>query len=182
MSAFAWVSYLVDWFGRFIPRWVILDLTMGGVKFVRGSRVVPLGPGIHWYWPATTMFQTYPTADQTDELRSQTLITVDDKTIDVAGLIRYQVTDIAKLLTEHYDAKTSIADRSLNAVSRVVCRLSWEELKAAQRRGNLNIRLTNAANEQLRSMGVEVLEMTLTDLAPTRVLKLKQSTRNDGEI
>jgi regulator of protease activity HflC (stomatin/prohibitin superfamily) len=182
VSAFAWLSALVEWFGQFVPRWIILDPVYGGVKFVRGVKIVPLPPGIHWYWPATTKIDTYPTATQTDELRSQTIVTTDDKTIDVSALLRYRVPDVAKLLSENYQGKVAIADVSLTAIHDVCCRLSWEELKTEQRKGTLKTKLKNAAKRELEGLGVEVLEVTLTDMAICRVLKLKQSTRTDGEI
>jgi regulator of protease activity HflC (stomatin/prohibitin superfamily) len=182
MSAFAWLTQIIEWFGQFVPRWVILDTTTGGVKFVKGSRVVALGSGVHWYWPATTKFHTYPTASQTDELRSQTIVTTDDKTIDVCALLRYEVSDIGNLLSRNYEAKTAIADVSLTAIHDVCCRMSWDELKTEQRKSTLKTKLKNAAKKELEDMGVAVLEVTLTDMAICRVLKLKQSTRTDGEI
>lgn len=181
-EALAWIGQIAEWVGKFIPRWVILDPTMGGVKFVRGVKVVPLAPGIHWFWPATTRLDTYPTANQTDELRSQTIVTSDGRTIDVAGLLRYRVSDIAKLLSENYQAKVAIADVSLAAIHDVCCDMEWPELIAKQRKGTLRTELRNAVKKELAPMGVQVVEVSLTDLALCRVLKLKQSTRNDGEI
>src|SRR5579859_4527310 len=96
-SALAWIGKIADWLGQWIPRWVIFDTTMGGVKFIRGKRAVPLGPGVHFYWPATTILDTYPTARQTDDLRSQTVVTADDKVIVVSGQIVYEVTDVMLL-------------------------------------------------------------------------------------
>ena len=63
-EALAWVGQIFEWVGRFIPRWVIIPPTRGGIKFVHGSKVVPLGPGIHWYWPAVTEYHEYPVARQ----------------------------------------------------------------------------------------------------------------------
>lgn len=181
-SAFAWLSSLVEWFGQFFPRWIILETTMGGVKFVRGNKLVPLVPGIHWYWPAVTRVTLYPCVNQTDELRSQTIVTTDDRTIDVSGLLRYDVPNPTILLSQNYDGKIAIADVSLTAIHDVCCRLSWEELKTEQRRGTLKTKLKNAARKELEDMGVRVLEMTLTDMAICRVLKVKQSMRSDGEV
>lgn len=181
-AAFGWVSAIVEWVGQFFPRWLIVDSTMGGVKWVRGRKIVPLGPGIHWYWPVTTTFALYPTANQTDELRSQTLVTTDGKTIDIAALLRYEVDDVAKLLSENYQGKVAIADVSLTAIHDVCCRMSWRELNEEQRKGTLKTKLRKAAAKELAGLGVRVTAVTLTDMAVCRVLKLKQSTRTDGEI
>jgi regulator of protease activity HflC (stomatin/prohibitin superfamily) len=181
-SALAWIGQIAEWIGKFVPRWIILDTTEGGVKFVRGRKVVLMEPGIHWYWPATTSYNTYPTANQTDELRSQTIVTADGKTIDLSALIRYQVDDVAKLLSENYQAKTAIADVSLAAIHDVCCRMTWGALQLEQRKGTLKTKLRKAVAKEVRALGVQVHAVTLTDMSVCRVLKLKQSTRTDGEI
>jgi regulator of protease activity HflC (stomatin/prohibitin superfamily) len=181
-SALAWIGQLAEWVGQFFPRWIIIPTTYGGVKFVRGRKVVALDPGIHWYWPATTTTDTYPTVNQTDELRSQTIITVDEKTIDVSALLRYEVDDVAKLLSENWAAKTAIADVSLSAIHDVCCRMTWPALMIEQRKGTLKTKLRKAVAKELSELGVRVIAVTLTDLSFCRVIKLKQSTRTDGEI
>jgi regulator of protease activity HflC (stomatin/prohibitin superfamily) len=100
-GALAWIGQLAEWIGRFFPRWQIVTSTHGGVKFVRGARVVPLAPGMHWFWPLTTELLLYPTARQAVDLRSQTFVTADNKTIAVGGLIVYEVKDIARDPRQH---------------------------------------------------------------------------------
>lgn len=179
-DAFAWVGQIVTWFGAFVPRWVIIDTTYGAVKFVKGKKVVPLGPGIHWYWPATTLLQQYPTARQADDLRSQTLVTTDDKTIIVSGMIVYTVDDIAALLANTYQASQTVKDIALTVIHDVCCQLSWDELKAQQRSGALDKAMKEEARKALSPYGVRVLKAMLTDLAPARVLKLLQTTTADN--
>lgn len=167
------------WFGQFVPRWVILDTTMGGIKFVRGSRVVILKPGVHWYWPVTTMFQVYPTARQADDLRSQTMVTTDDKVIIVGGMIVYGVDDLEPLLAHTFDAATTIKEIALSAIHDVCCSMTWQELKDEQRRGTLDTKLKHATKRALAGYGVNVEKVMLTDLAPARVLKIMQAVTKD---
>ncbi len=178
-GAFEWIGQIIAWFGAFVPRWVILDTTMGGVKFVGGKRAVALGPGIHWYWPARTNLQTYPIARQTDNLPSQILVTTDDKTVVISAMIVYQVEDIEMLLAHTYSAEKTIQDIGLSAIRRVCCRMSWADLKAEDQKGTLDTKLKNAAAAGLEDYGVLVLKTMLTDLAPARVLRLVQSTASD---
>lgn len=180
-SALAWIGKIAEWVGAFIPRWIILDVTMGGCKYVGGKKLVPLGPGVHFYWPARTTIDTYPIARQTDDLRSQTLVTTDDRTIVVGGMITYKVNDIAKLLGSSFHAPTSIKIVALAAIHNVCCRMSWAELKLEQQRGTLDTKLKNTARRELEDYGVTVIDVQLTDLAPTRVYKLMQSTSKDEE-
>ena len=178
-QAFGWVGDLVRWVAQFVPRWVILDTTEGAVKFVRGSNPVALGPGIHWYWPMMTTFQSYPTARQADNLRAQTIVTEDDKVIAVGGMLVYEVADIEKLLAHTHNASTTVTDIALTAVHDVCCQLSWDALKTEQRKGTLDTKLKNTAQKALVEYGVKVIKLMLTDLAPCRVLKLMQSTSQE---
>ena len=119
-GALTWLSEIIQWLGEFIPRWIIIRTTHGGVKFVRGKRVVVLYPGIRWYWPIVTELITYPTARQTTPLRAQTLTTIDGKVVAVGGMIVYEIEDIEKLLAHSYDADQTIEDLALTAISAVV--------------------------------------------------------------
>ncbi len=178
-AAFAWIGQIVAWFGAFVPRWEIIDTTEGGVKWVRGWKVKVLGPGIHWYWPATTKLALYPVARQAEDLRSQTLVTIDDKVIIVGGLIVYEVTDLEPLLAHTYQPALTVKDIALSAIHDVCCQLDWASLKAEQRSGKLDTKLRSEAKKLLEPYGVKVVKMMLTDLAPARVLKLLQSTSAD---
>lgn len=176
-SAFAWIGQLVEYFGQFVPRWVILDTTEGAVKFVGGKTAVALGPGIHWYWPLMTTIQHYPTARQADDLRAQTIVTTDDKTVVVSGVLIYEVADIEKLLAHTHSAASTVTDIALTAIHDVCCQCSWEDLKARQRKGTLDTELRNTSQKALNDYGVRVIKTMLIDLAPCRVVKLMQTPR-----
>ncbi len=181
-SALEWIGQIADWLGRWIPRWVILDTRVGGVKFVRGGRVKVMPPGgIYFYWPLITTIDTYPVVRQADDLRTQTIVTADDKIISVGGMVIYEIGDIEQLLTKVFNAIRTINDITLTAIHDVCCRMTWEELKAEQRRGTLDTKLKNAAKSALSEYGVVVIKVMLTDLAPCRVLKLVQSISNDSD-
>lgn len=178
-TAFAWIGKLADWFGQFFPRWEILDTTMGAVKFVHGTKVKVCGPGIHWYWPAVTRWQTYPLARQADRLETQTLETKDGRTIVIGGMLVYRVEDIAALITTTYAPAASVKDLALTAVHDVCCGMDWEELKLEQRRGTLDTKLKNTAQRALKDYGVIVIKLMLITMARARVLKISQSTSSE---
>lgn len=176
-SALAWIGQIAEWIGKFFPRWIVMPVNMGGVKYVGGSRVVAMGPGIHWYWPARTVIDTYPTARQTDNLPSQNLMTADHKVIGVGALVIYDVSDVARLLSTTHSAQRTIQDIALAAIHGVCCDMTLSALHEEQRRGTLDTKLKNAAKRQLEDYGVRVLKVQLTDFSPSRVLRLVQSTQ-----
>lgn len=176
-NALAWIGSCVEWFGKFIPRWRVLDTTEGAVKFIKGKKVKAVGPGIVWWWPAVTVINVYPTARQADKLPIQTMCTTDDKVIIVGGMLVYKVDDLGALLSTTHSAVTAIKDICLSAIHDVCCGMSWAELKDEQRRGTLDTKLKNAAQKQLTEYGVRVVKLMLTDLAPCRVYRMAQSTQ-----
>lgn len=178
-GAFAWISAMAEWFGRFIPRRVIVNTTEGAIKFKHGDTVVLCGPGLHWYWPWSTEFQTHPTARQTDRLETQTMESSDGKTFIVGATITYEVSDLAALVTKTHSPFATVVDISMTAVHDVCCDYTWEELQSMQRRGTLKTQLRNEAQRQLRDYGVLVQKLQLTTLARARVLKVSQSIANE---
>ncbi len=179
-SALDWIGQIAEWIGKLFPRWLIMPVNMGGVKYVGGSKVVALGPGIHWYWPARTLVDTYPTARQTDNLPSQSLMTAEHRVINVGAMVIYEVEDVARLLSSTHSAQRAIQDITLAAIHAVCCEMTLTDLHTEQRRGTLDTKLKNAAKKQLEDYGVRVLKVQLTDLSPSRVLRLVQSTQQDN--
>src|SRR5262245_20747297 len=107
-GAFAWLNESFQMLAQFVPRVLVLDANMGAVKFVRGAKVVPLKPGLHLYWPLTTNVQSYPTARQADDLRSQSIVTKDGKTALVGGMIVYEVVDVGVLISQTFRPEQTI--------------------------------------------------------------------------
>lgn len=178
-SALAWIGQVAEWFGRFIPRREILDLTEGAIKYKHGSDPVVCGPGVHWYWPWSTKWAFYPTARQAERLQTQTMTTKDGKVIIVGGVIVHKIDDLLALVTSTFEPQTAIKDIALTALHDVVCNLTWQELQVEQQKGTLDTKLKNAAQKSLKDYGVNVLKVMLIDLAPTRVIRLSQSTSQE---
>ncbi len=178
-SALAWVGQIATWIGAFIPRWAILDTTEGACKFVGGKKVVLCLPGVHFWWPARTVFRTYPTAQQTDRLESQTMESKDGKTFIAAGTITYRVDDLTQLLPVVHSPTTAVIDIAMTALHDVCCSLEWAELQEAQRKGTLKTRLRAAAQKDLADLGIRVMVLKLNTLARCRILKIHQATSSE---
>lgn len=190
-SAFAWLGQIVQWFGQFFPRWMLLDSTDGAVKFEGfllparwrnfkdPIRITVCGPGIHFWWPATTSFQIYPTAFQTDNLPSQTMETTDGEKIVVGGMLTYTIEDLGLLLPHTHSAMKMVQALTLAAIHDVCSSMTWEQLALEHRKRTLNTKLRNQAQKALKEFGVRVEDCMLTDLVRTRVYRLIQSTQQD---
>lgn len=174
-AALAWVGWIAEWFAKWVPKVEIVPTTHKAVKFRRGDEVIPLGPGVHVYWPLITEFRVYASARQAVDLRPQVLTLKDDKTVLLGALITYEIEDIEKALAHTWDIEESVKDSALSAATEVCAALTWPELKELQQTGKINIRLRASARNVLRDYGVNVIKMNLTDLALAKVYKLVQS-------
>jgi regulator of protease activity HflC (stomatin/prohibitin superfamily) len=180
-SAFAWIGKFAEFIGDFFPRLKIVRMTHRGVKFIRGKRLKIVDPGLTVYWPLVTDYFDYPAVRQGEELREQTLVTTDDRSIVVGGMLIHEIADMATLMGETYSPMQTIKDIALTAVHDVCCRMSLPELKNEQRRGTLDTKLKNEAQRALDTYGVKVLKLMLTDLSPCRVIRLVQTNSKQGD-
>ena len=103
-SLFAWFSNLINFFGSFIPRLRICKKSYKGVKYVRGSNVKVISPGLFIYWPLTTEYEITPVAPQVLNLSVQTLLTKDNKTVICDGCVCYKIIDVEKYLVDNFDS------------------------------------------------------------------------------
>jgi regulator of protease activity HflC (stomatin/prohibitin superfamily) len=174
-DAFSWIGQVVGWFGQFIPRWQIINANQGAVKFKNGSEIIPLGPGIHWWFPATSNLTIYPTARQTVDLRTQLLVTTDEKTVAVGGMVTYRVSNIEDLIGRTFDADQTVRDICGGVISEIVRDAAWPDLQTPE----FQKELTRLMRKRLRPFGVHAMKATLTDCAPVLGVKLFQSTGQD---
>lgn len=192
-AALDWIGWIASWIGRFFPRWMIVEANQQALKtegfflpkalrgFDEDVRLTVCQPGLHWWWPATSTFENYPTAFQTDNLPSQTVETADGQSVTVGGMISYRISDVGKLLPYCFSPTKAIQTMTLPAIHNVVCRLQWDALREEQRRGTLGTKLRNEAKKRLAVFGIEVESVELTDMVRTRAFRLIQSTQQDEE-
>jgi len=169
-AAFAWLSELVNWFGKFFPRLKIVRKTHEGIAFVHGYRTKHLLPGLVWWWPLVTEIVVIPVVRQLSHLAPQTLCTKDGRTVVCGGIIIYLVTDIEQYLVNNEDAAEAIAEISLAVVRSVVVTHTFSEIQ--EKRVDIDAILTMEASRALKDFGVTVVNMRLSDFAPAFALSL----------
>lgn len=192
-EALAWVGQIAEWFGQFIPRWKILDSRSGAVKFqtlrVRdllrarwdtSVKTTALGPGLHFYWPAVTEIRAWVVARQNLDLVSQTVTTSDGKVLVVGGIVEFRIIDALKLVGDAWNPDNTIRGRAAGVLHRVCSEGTWTELQGAKANGELALRLRQQLRRRLRPLGVQVIAVEFSDFAPTRVLRLVQTTAGDS--
>lgn len=178
-SAFSWLGAIFEWIGQWIPRILIVDTTHAAVKYVWGKNAIPLGPGWYLWWPISTQVTMYPVARQACDLKAQTITTHDGRTVIVGGLLVYEIVDVLAAVATTFEPEETAKTIVLASIHDVCAQYSWPELQEHLRSGKLGKEMKAEAKKDLDKYGVKVLSLTLTDLAPCRVLKLVTASTGD---
>ena len=172
-EAFSWLSQLIETFYRFIPHIVIIRATHAGVKWIRGSKIKAMPPGLHWYWPLTTELEVLVTARQTLAIPDQVLTTKDGKKITVKTLVVYKIRDIIQAIGKaNWDTDATVNDLTQSAVMRVVATHTLGEILGGIADESITATLTKEVRKELRQYGVYIVRAKLVNFAETKVFKL----------
>lgn len=160
-TAFGWIGQIAQFLGTLCPNFVHVETIVAAIIITRGRHVKELSPGIHIYWPFWSTVYTRPRVRQTDNLAAQALITKDNQSVVVSGMVRYEIDDAIKALAETHDVATAIIDESLAIVCEYVTQKTLSEIQ--EDRAGVNTDLTRKIRSTLRSYGINVLKAQLTD-------------------
>lgn len=173
VEAFAWLGELFEGLISIFPRVIIVRATHGGVKWVRGSEVVPLSPGWYIYWPLTTEYEAIPVARQTHTPPKQTLTSKDGVRMSIGVVVVYRVNDIQQAIGKNnWDVDATVNDVSQAAVVSVIASKGYKEIMESVGSGDLNDELKTAAKKELSQFGVLVQQCKLTDFTRCDVEKV----------
>ena len=105
-------------------------------------------------------------------LDAQSLYTKDKQNIVVKGVIKYKISDVKIFLLEVFDAQDALSDMSQSIIKNVIMSMTMDECTDSE----LDNTLTKKVRVEARKWGVEVQQVTLTDLAPIRSYRLINDT------
>lgn len=157
------VELLTNWWLELKPLVIIRDyeeavlLRFGNFKKV-------LKPGLHFKIPMFDEVIDQHVVVTTLSLDAQSLYTLDKQNIVVKGVIKYKISDVKTFLLEVYDAQDALSDMSQSIIKNVIMSMTLEECTDVE----LDNTLTKKVRVEARKWGVEVQQVTLTDLAPIR--------------
>jgi len=161
------IEILSQWWHQIIPFIIIRDYEEAVLlRFGRFHSV--LKPGIHIKLPFFDEVIDQHVVVTTLSLDAQSLYTKDKQNIVVKGLIKYKIADVKTFLLEVYDAQDALSDMSQSIIKNVIMSMTLEECTDTE----LDNTLSKKVRVEARKWGVEVQQVTLTDLAPIRSFRL----------
>lgn len=171
MSPWDILGQLMQTILRFVPRVWFCPSYVAGVLFVRGKNIRPFKPGMVCWWPFWTSMLTCTTVRQVMEISAQTMTTADGKSVIIAGVVVYHITDPTKYLTENFEAEHNVDEAVAACLRSVVIDRTWDEIQA-NNRNTTDRALTKEAGEMLDEFGITVERVRLTSFAQAKVINL----------
>jgi regulator of protease activity HflC (stomatin/prohibitin superfamily) len=159
------IDFLMQFLEDILPFKVINDWEKGVLlRFGKYRKVV--GPGIKYKTPFVDKIWHTPVITQTIHLQPQTLTTLDEKSIVLKAIIRYNVNDVQKFLLNVMHASDALVDTSQGVIRDTVEGYNWEDLY------EVNDYLKDQIMNIVGDWGVMVERVTITDLAIVQTLRI----------
>lgn len=161
------VELIVQWIDQLLPV-VIIPSYEEGVHLSFGKFKRVLTPGIHLKIPFADEILRQHVVVTTLSLPAQSLYTLDKQNFVVKGVVKYKIADVKTFLLEVYDATDALSDMTLSIIKNIVISLPAEKCIDPE----LDNILTKKARVEAKKWGVEIQQVTLTDVAPIRSYRL----------
>jgi regulator of protease activity HflC (stomatin/prohibitin superfamily) len=165
------IDLISEWFEKLLPLFIVRDYEEAVVlRFGRFSRVAK--PGFHWRIPFVDDVMEQHVVVTTLSLPPQSLYTKDKQNIVVKGVIKYRISDIQTFILEVYDAQDALSDMTQSIIKNIVMDKTLDECIDPE----IDNTLSKKARVEAKKWGVEIQQVTLTDLAPIRSFRLINDT------
>lgn len=165
------IDIIGNWLEKFLPFFIVMEYEEAVIlRFGRFYKVAK--PGFHWRIPIVDEPMTNHVVVTTLSLPPQSLYTKDKQNIVVKGVIKYRIADVQTFLLEVYDAQDALSDMTQSIIKNVIMDKTLEECIDAE----IDNFLSKKARVEARKWGVEIQQVTLTDLAPIRSFRLINDT------
>ena len=165
------IDIIVQWISDILPI-VIIPSYEEGVHLSFGKYKKVLQPGIHFKLPFFDEILHQHVVVTTLSLPPQSLYTSDKQNFVVKGVIKYKIADVKVFLLEVYDAQDALSDMTLGIIKNIIISLPAEKCIDP----DLDNLLTKKVRVEAKKWGVDIQQVTLTDVAPIRSYRLINDT------
>ena len=170
----SWLQALLDFLNSLVP-WQAVRWYERGVRFIsfpfRPGRVTgPHPPGLYFRLPVVYDMDTRSVVEQVVNLLNASFVTKDGRVVTVSANINYRITDAVQATVNVHDVDASIATEAMKYLHRTCRRTNLDTL--LKRQGVVEFRVKEALQKKAENWGLEILDVGLTDLVPTRNYRL----------
>ena len=161
------VELISNWIRELSPI-VIVPSYEEGVLLRFGKYNKTLYPGIYLKIPIFDEVITHHTVMTTLSLPAQSLYTIDNQNVVVKGVVKYKIVDVKIFLLEVYDAKDAVSDMTQSIIKNIIMSKTMNQCTDSE----IDNVLTKKSRQEIKKWGVDIQQVTLTDLAPIRSYRL----------
>jgi regulator of protease activity HflC (stomatin/prohibitin superfamily) len=161
------VDLVINWIEQILPV-VIIPSYEEGVMMRFGKFKKVLSGGVYFKIPFFDEILRQHVVVTTISLPAQSLYTLDKQNFVVKGVIKYRIADVKVFLMEVYDAQDALSDMTMSIIKNVVISSPAEKCIDPE----LDTILTKKARVEAKKWGVDIQQVTLTDVAPIRSYRL----------
>lgn len=152
-SLFQWFESIINWFGLFIPRRVIVRKTDRLIKFKWNGDVTEEMPGMRFYWPITTEIEEITIVRQPLNIKPFSLVTKDNIPVVVDATIVYKIDDAVQFISENWDSYTAISEAVSASLRNMLSKKTFKEIQESD---DIEHELTEITQEDTEDFGVEI--------------------------
>lgn len=161
------IDVITEWWAYLMPA-IIIPNYEEAVLLRNGKFVKVLGPGFHVKLPIFDEVISHHVVVTTLSLPAQSLYTQDKQNIVVKGVIKYKIADVKIFLLEVFDAQDALADMTQSIIKNIIITTPLEQCLDLE----LDNLLTKKVRVEARKWGVDIQQVTLTDIAPIRSYRI----------
>lgn len=165
------IDVLSEWADKINPFIIIKDY-QNGLHLRKGRYYRTLLPGLHFKIPLLDEVIEQHVVTTTMSLPAQSLYTADKQNIVVKSMVKYKISDVKVYILEVFDATDVISDVTQAIIKKLIIARNLDDCISH----DLDTEITRKAREKVKSMGVEIQQVTLTDIAPIRSYRLINDT------
>jgi regulator of protease activity HflC (stomatin/prohibitin superfamily) len=161
------IELLSTWWNYITPV-VIIPTYEEAVLLRFGHFKKLLHPGLHVKLPIFDEVLAHHVVVTTLSLAAQSLYTRDKQNIVVKGVIKYRIADVKTFLLEVFDAQDALSDMTQSIIKNIIISTTIDDCIDPE----MDNILTKKVRVEARKWGVDVQQVTLTDIAPIRSFRI----------
>ena len=161
------IDLLTTWWSYLMPAVIIPDYEQA-VLLRNGKFKNVLQPGFHVKLPIFDEVLAQHVVVTTLSLAAQSLYTRDKQNIVVKGVIKYRIADVKTFLLEVFDAQDALADMTQSIIKNIIISTTIDDCIDSE----MDNILTKKVRVEAKKWGVEIQQVTLTDIAPIRSFRI----------
>lgn len=146
----------------------VIDQTEQGIVKRLGIYQRTLQPGLHFKLPLLETIESETTVITTLGLNSQTLTTLDNKSVVISAIIKYHIEDVALYLLKVYDSEDVLADTTMGEIKKQVTKTAYQDLSTVERK------ILPKVRRSVKEYGVMVHAVTFIDIGAVKSIRLIQ--------